>query len=252
MSSNQKGVLKLLLARDGIYISNSNTNLRNVYSSFLTAIFIANILLLLILHVSGILASIYFGGDHFLARQLVKLFYFDREYNFPSWFSACLLFSCGLSTIMMAAISFNKKHKYVLQWILSSLIFFLLSADESIALHEWIIPRALLLVPSFGHSAWVIVAFPFLILISLFYLKLLLSLPLYTKIMFIMSAIVYLTGAVIFEMIGAKILLNDGIYSANMYRIIMTIEETLEMLGCIAFIHAVTSYYYSLVASKIE
>ena len=60
--------------------------------------------------------------------------------------------------------------------------------------------------------------------------------------MFVISAAIYVSGAIGFEMLGAREYYNSGDEMTLLYSVFYTIEELLEMLGIGCFIYALVSY----------
>lgn len=203
---------------------------------------------LLSLHLSGIYFSVSLGKDHFISRQLIKLFYFDGEYNITSWFSSSLLWTCGL---LLLAMSFAEKTislRKWLPWFLLGIIFITMSMDEAVALHEWMIKPMRKIVPESGffHFAWVVPGLIFVALIGIIFTPFLLRLPRATLLVFLIAGCLYITGAIGFEMIGGYILSHSEVMPHRYYTVSMTLEELLEMAGIIIFLHGISTYGLAL------
>ena len=85
---------------------------------------------------------------------------------------------------------------------------------------------------------------PFGFLVAIFllsYTKFLFHLPVSTKKLFIAAAALYIGGAMGVEMLGGYVASTTGQKNVS-YVIVITIEESLEMLGIVVFIHALISY----------
>lgn len=218
------------------------------------SVFLA-ILFLLIMHIGGLASSEYLGAEHFVSRQLIKLFHFDAEHNIPSWFSSVLLWTCGLALISVAFIENKKKLRQWLPWLLLGFLFFLLSMDESVALHEWmIIPmREIVRDSNVFYFAWIIPGFIFVILTALLLIPFMLKLPVTTLKIFIISGSVFIIGALGFEMIGGYISSFPKTNSSSLdYFMIMTLEELFEMIGLVMFLHGISSFTIAISNSSHE
>ncbi|MCI5151354.1 MAG: peptidase M48 Ste24p, partial [Candidatus Electrothrix sp. MAN1_4] len=66
-------------------------------------------------------------------------------------------------------------------------------------------------------------------------------LPRKTALLLILSAIIFLTGSVGFDMLGGKEAELHGYYS-NTYMVLSTIEEFLEMSGIVLLIYTLLDY----------
>ncbi|MBN1305309.1 MAG: hypothetical protein JXA13_12805 [Anaerolineales bacterium] len=182
--------------------------------------------------------------DYASIQKFHLLFNLDREKNVPSYFSGLDLL---LAAVILGVISWHKrqtKDPYWIQWLLLSLGFVYLSLDEVFMLHEKISLETRSLVnPSgvFHYFPWLVVGIPAVVILGVYYFHFLSSLPCRTQILLAAAAAVFLTGAIIMEMMGGLYALNFGI-SKSMRFALYTIEETLEMLGVAVFIYGLLDY----------
>ncbi len=174
----------------------------------------------------------------------------DREMNIPTWYSGLMLVSCGLIIRGIFSIKKSESDRWWRQWRTLSIIFFILAIDEIASIHEILIIDDLadaLNLPSFWHSVWVI---PGTILVAIFiwkYWKFILYLPSQLKRYFIIAISVYVGGALGMEMVGSY---YDGIDGQQnlVYAMLATIEEVMEMMGCVVFIYGLLTYLGELSA----
>ena len=173
----------------------------------------------------------------------------DQEINIPTCFSTLLLFLSAILLAVIASLQKNRTENYPFHWALLSVIFLYLSVDETAGLHELFNkPIKLNLNPSGAfENGWVIVAIPLVVLFGVVYLRFITHLPRKTRISFLLSGSIYIAGAIGFELIGAGYVSQHGIDNLT-YAMIVTIEESLEMLGSIIFIAALLDY----LATKFE
>ena len=89
--------------------------------------------------------------------------------------------------------------------------------------------------------AWVIPGMIFTALVGLAYLPFLAHLPGPVRLQFLLAGGLFLSGALGFEMIQAR---YDSVHGVeNMpYRLLVLVEETLEMIGAILFISTLLGY----------
>ncbi len=174
-----------------------------------------------------------------LIRQLAEqpaagldVFDLNAEQSISSWFSsALLLIASGLA----AAIAV-KTTTMTWRWAGLAAMLLLASIDETIAVHERLsepVGNLLNISDSFPF-AWVL---PFIVIgAALFptYLGLLRSLERQYQILFVLSAVIYLGGAVGLEIIGGFLLNIFGSGVATELEVI--VEESAEMLGMGLFI----------------
>jgi len=212
-----------------------NLNPKDVFTRLLSLIF-----LLFIANSAGIISKFYLG--HGRLYGLIDLFSFDMEKNIPTFFSYLILVLCSFILLIISL-----KHKAMqsgyLYWLGLAILFFFLAIDEIASLHEQItIPvRQALDTKGIFYFAWIIPYSIFLIAFILLYSKFLLSLPKNIMSLFFLSGIIYVTGAVGFELLGGK---QYELYGANniQFAIYYTCEELLEMLGISLFIYALLTY----------
>jgi hypothetical protein len=118
-----------------------------------------------------------------------------------------------------------------------------LSIDETIQFHEHLSHPIRTLVGTSGilYFAWVIPGFIFVLILGLFLLKFIKSLPRNTRILFIISGFIYLMGAIGMELVGGYIYNSSG-YENITYAMVTNLEESLEMIGILIFIYALMRY----------
>ncbi|NEN89956.1 MAG: hypothetical protein F6K48_13985 [Okeania sp. SIO3H1] len=173
-----------------------------------------------------------------------RLFNLDREMNIPTWYSGLMLISCGLIIRGIFAIKKSQSERFWQQWKILSIIFFLLAFDEIASIHEILIIDDLadtLNLPSFWHSVWVI---PGTVLVAIFiwkYWKFILYLPKQLRRYFLIAMSLYVGGALGMEMVGSY---YDGIDGQQnlVYAMLATVEEVMEMMGCVVFIYSLLTY----------
>lgn len=174
---------------------------------------------------------------------LVRLFDLDSEANIPTWYASISLLACS---VILAAIAHTQPKEAIPKagdWRTLSIIFLFLSIDELASIHELLIEplRAGLGTSGIFHFAWVIPYSGLVLLLGLKYLKFLTQLPAPTRRAFLLAGAIYIGGALGMEMI-------DGLYASlygekNLtYAFLTTIEETLEMLGIVVFLHTLLTY----------
>ena len=197
-----------------------------------------------------VLASIGFQLTKYLTGHtwiygLVPLFFVDAEQNIPTFFSVLLLLAATLLLTVIALLKNQQRDAHRFAWAVLAFGFLCMAADEAIAFHErLVVPmRAILGHRPLGifYFAWVIPALGVVLVLALCFLRFLWHLPVRTRSTFVAAAILFLGGALGFEMIGARYTELHG--SQNLlYTMIATVEESLEMTGTIVFIYALLRY----------
>ncbi|NEO61467.1 MAG: hypothetical protein F6J98_13905 [Moorea sp. SIO4G2] len=206
-----------------------------------TRFLIVVVLCLLILSVVGQF-TLYFLPDFPGRDGIVEEFNIDAEGNFPSMYSALTLLLCSILLAIIAQAKKVEGNRYAFHWKLLAFIFLYLCLDEGLSLHEHVItPLRKLGFSGFLYHAWVVPAALILPIIGLLFLRFLFSLPSKTRRLFIIACCLFIGGAMGMEVIGGNHADLYGEDNLN-YEIIVTIEEFLEMLGIIVFLHSLLSY----------
>jgi hypothetical protein len=173
-------------------------------------------------------------------------FNLNREHNIPSYFSAILLLICGALFSVISIIRGNRNNHFKVYWSFLAFIFLFLSVDESTSIHEMFSDplREFLGTGGIFYYAWILVAIPLIILFIVGYWRFFQHLPRVTKTNIGFAFIIFISGAIGFEMLG-------GWYESQfgdrhlMYDVIVTIEESLEMTGSILLIRALLDFIAS-------
>jgi hypothetical protein len=128
-------------------------------------------------------------------------------------------------------------------WAGLAVVFLFLSLDESASFHELtIMPlRQRLGAGGFLYSTWIVPAAAFVAVLGLVYLRFLARLPARTRWLIAASAVVYLSGTLGLEAVSGRHEDLHGFRNLT-YAMLVTAEETLEMLGIVLFIHALLTY----------
>lgn len=190
------------------------------------------------LYAVAIGASLEPGGGSFSMLNM------DNESNLPAWYSACALFLAAVWAAMIALSKISLRRQS--PWFGLAALFSYLSFDESASLHEGMIPGVLGkmgIIPANGEGFnWMPLGMAFFAAVALVYFRFWLRLPKPTRLLFAISALVFLAGALGFEKIShiyeAKYLTE----STWQYVLTCGIEEFLEMLGVAIFNYALVSY----------
>ena len=199
-------------------------------------------LMLLGANILGFVLEAVLQEGSLLAAFVFKYFNFDRERNIPAYFAtALLLLVAALLFLTYLLKSKGTRIKGATNWLFLSLVFLFLSIDENIQIHEVIGRLVKGMLPQnladYVLWAWVL---PYVILfigIGAYLGRFVLSLPSQTRNLFILSGFLYVTGAVVFD------ILQGHFHSHFVYnRVFYSIEESMEMGGAILFIYALLQY----------
>ncbi len=182
-----------------------------------------------------------------------RIFHFDHEQNFPTFATTIyLIFTVGLISVIIHTHSTHSK-KYKKHWIILALGFAYISLDEFVGLHEkLIIPLQNLFqdkslnLPAYFHFAWVIIGIPIVFVFAISYFRFYWNLPSKVKPAFALAFIIYISGALVFEMFGSYLHVKhhiSGYISRPPLTILTTtIEEVLELIGLIILIYGLLEY----------
>ncbi|MGB3266659.1 MAG: hypothetical protein WBA89_22175 [Microcoleus sp.] len=176
-------------------------------------------------------------------NYLVRAFGVDSERNIPTAYSALALLFCSFLLGTIAYVKNLDSCRYKNYWKVLSFIFVYLAADEAGQLHEKLIlpMRTMLNATGILYFTWVVPIGILVVIFLLSYTKFLFHLPVPTRKLFVAATALYIGGALGMELVGAYRSSTAG-EDNILYQIIVTIEESLEMLGIVVFIHALTSY----------
>lgn len=208
--------------------------------------------LLLVAHMLVSLNRFMLDLRFFAADNLFVLFDMWSEVSIPSWYSVTLLL---IATAILAVITVAKyaaHDSFRLHWAALSVIFLALSVDEAADIHGQV-SYALnekLNTSGFLAYAWIIPAAVLVVVVGLAYLRFLMKLPPDVRIRIIIAGAIFLSGALVMEAIEGRYDSSHGVETMT-YRVMVGIEETLEMAGAILFISTLLAYLASL-AEAVE
>jgi hypothetical protein len=178
-----------------------------------------------------------------LRDYIRKLINVDEEYNIPTYYSVLALLLAAILLAIIAQAKKRNRDRYLRHWTALAIIFTYLACDEGMKIHDIVSIRLreILNTRGFLLFAWVIPASILVIIFFLMFLGFLSHLPVKTRNLFILAGTVYVGGAIGLELIGGYIADTYG-RESFLFVLETTIEEFLEMLGVVIFIHALMSY----------
>jgi hypothetical protein len=173
---------------------------------------------------------------------------YDREQSLPTWFATFLL-SCAAVLLTWMARTLRSRGEASGWWAFLAALFFLLSVDEQVALHE----RAMQpLRDALGTSgafeyAWVLPGSALVVVLGILFLPFLARLPSRTRRRFVAAGVLYVAGALGGEMLGG--LLYTRVAPGLLARLGIVVEETLELAGAGVFVVALAGHIERLGAA---
>jgi hypothetical protein len=193
--------------------------------------------------INCVVAFFYYYYDDYSVFGLVDLFDLSIEHNVPTFYSAVAILLASVQLALLARADRGKPEGRRGYWIALSLIFLFLAVDESVAIHEEIGDFFERYIEATGYLyyMWVVPYGIAVIVIGLFFLRFVLSLPATTRNRFIAAGVIFLAGAIGLELPGAR---EADIHGTDtiLYFVLYTLEEVLEMLGIVLFNYALLSH----------
>ncbi len=197
-----------------------------------------SIMAILLIIANTIMLFIYFSVDNPDTFGFVRMVDLDQEANLPTLFSSGLLLIAGFLFYVLHNVNRVKENMHHYYWLWLSFIFIFLGFDESAKIHETLGDYTENFVDASGYFyyPWVLSYGVFIFILGFFYLRFFLSMEKKVFYSFMLAAFIFLSGAVGFELLGAK---EASLHGSDtlIYCIYYTIEESLEMFGVIYLIH---------------
>ncbi len=198
--------------------------------------------------INGVLLFFYFylGVDPLSEGILlwaIDFFSFDVEGNIPTLYSALSVLFCSAILALITRVQWHKPDGKRFYWLGLAILFLLLGLDEGTAIHEQIGTFLERYMDARGalYFLWVVPYGIGTVVLGLIYLKFVWELPKDTRVYFIVAGVVFQTGALGVEMLGAREAELNGYWTLT-YSLLYSLEEMLEMLGIILFIYALLSH----------
>ena len=177
-----------------------------------------------------------FGGRRGwgIPEPIGRLFFLDQEYNVPTLYTSFLFVLCAFYCVRLGYNTYARKKPSTLIWMLLGILLVFLSADEWFEIHEkLIVPlrTAFNIEQGLFYFAWTIAYVGLVIMVGL------VTIPWFRKLeprfrkRLALGAGIYITGALVFEIIGSWVYSTGGHQYSPAYANIVTIEESLELIG---------------------
>jgi hypothetical protein len=205
-------------------------------------VFIFSLIIIFILGLLGFLVNFdrHIFGHRNSHMLLYALFNMDWEGNIPTAFSAMGIVFSALIFFLLSKTEKNDHGQWYVHYVCLGWMFAFLACDEILGFHEQIsdiISRDLHIASSLvlGTVLFAIVIVP---LGVVFCWRWLLVLPPRVTLVMILSAAIYLLGAVGMEVVGISYAKEVGGKNNLTYQMFAIIEETLEMIGIAIFNYA--------------
>ena len=194
-------------------------------------------LLLLLANIAALVYTVHFDPVNFVAR----LFDFNEERNIPTLYSCIILFSSSLLLLLITYLNKKKGDQY-LPWLGLSLVFLFLTVDEMSSIHEYL--NSFFDFSGLLYYGWVIPYSLLLIIFLFIYIPFIRKLPIRFIKLFLISGLIFVSGALGIEMLGGLQEQTIGAGDA-IYMLFYTIEELFEMVGVAFFIYSLLLFLNS-------
>lgn len=200
--------------------------------------------LIILTSIAGQIFNYSIGNGKF--TTITNKFYVDQEENIPTFFSSIIL---TFTSLLLGMIYLHKrinKDKFRFHWLTLGAAFLFLAIDESTLIyHEFLRERLSIITDKLINKSGAVIATLFMGLFFYQSLKFLLHLSAQYRILFFISALIYISGAVGMDIIGTYYHEVHGKYNL-FYSMLATLEKMLEIGGVIFFIHTLMSYLFDL------
>ena len=196
--------------------------------------------LLLFANILGLVSTYVF--HHPYLYGLIDLIDFDSEKNLPTLYSSLQLMLASSLLVVIGSRHKSSGESYA-PWHALAAIFLYLGIDEFVQIHERFLDfvREDFQLTGLFYYAWVVPYGIGVLTFVIAFSKFLMKLPRKTARWFIASGAIFVTGAIGFEMLGARHYEAYGLDNVA-YSILYTCEESLEMLGIALFVYALLAY----------
>jgi hypothetical protein len=198
---------------------------------------------IVVLNVFNAVAVFLYHHRHHHGGRFFATFSLDREANVPSWFSSALLLTAAAVLALVALDALARKARWGRHWAGLSLVFVVLSLDETAEIHErigsWL--RSHLNLHGPLHYAGVIPMVALALFVGIAYMQFLVALPAGTRLGVLVSAAIYISGAAGVEALSGWWADAHGSNSTGLL-LLSTFEENLELIGTTLFILVVLAY----------
>jgi|GEM_PF-1433180 len=161
------------------------------------------------------------------------------EQNVPTIFSVLIWSAAAVTTGLIAHFEASSRSQFVGRWRALSLIFLFLAFDEGTTFHEhigsltedWLTPVGWIAPTGYLYFMWVAPYGALVMLLAGLYAPFLDALPSRTRWGLVLSAVIFLGGAMGVEMISASVYEQKAVRYSVLYAVLYSIEEFMEMLG---------------------
>ncbi|NNM29596.1 MAG: hypothetical protein HKO57_08740, partial [Akkermansiaceae bacterium] len=176
-------------------------------------------------------------------------FSLSYEENLPTWYSSSILLICAGLLAAIAIVLRRKEGTVKRHWWILCALFVYVSLDETATIHEHL--SGIFHTGGVLYYDWVIPAGIFVLVMGLYFLPFVLSLPPRTRNKFIVAGSIYVGGALLMELpLGWW---ADNHDTDNLtYALIDILEEGMEILGLSLFLVALAEFLADTLQNPVK
>lgn len=176
-------------------------------------------------------------------NTVVSLVDTSEEMNLPTWFSVELFFVCALLLLLLAAVKKHTGDRWSHYWKSLSIIFFCLSIDDLVGIHEKLNPvvRAALHTSGLFYYGWLVIAIPLCAAAGFLFMRFVLNLSHSFRARVIAAGAVFLAAKIFVEMLKGYYL-DVHVGRWPVFPFLTTVGQLGKHVGVLMFISAICGY----------
>ena len=182
---------------------------------------------------------------HGTVYGLIDMFLLNAEANVPTFFSSSNLLLCSALLFVLGSAAQQSGRPFASAWRALGLAALFVAIDESAQIHELLDRNPEWTTSYFSPEGmldgpWVVVYGAVVLAFVMAFARFFLHLPGRYKLLFMISAALFVGASIGLEMVGAEILSRDG--KTYRYEIVNAIEEICEMVAVVILNTSLLSY----------
>ena len=184
------------------------------------------------------------ASGHHESKGWLMAFDLENEWNFPTIFSTLPLFAASAVLAAIAAERRSLRDSDFRYWVALAIIFCFFGIDELTSIHNQARTLVPVTVSHFGldpRFRWVVAGIVFAFVVGIIFLPFVLRLPHRTRWGMIVSGTIYVAASVGLELVGGEWAERHTKDNWTYCAMVVT-EETLEMIGALAFLDVLLTY----------
>jgi hypothetical protein len=186
----------------------------------------------------------YFRFFHGIDNSRFENFDLEEEANFPTYWSSLLLLVAACLLAVIARLRRLAADPMFSRWRVLAVIFFVLSMDEVVGIHEEsgrLVPDGIDVLGGILYYGWVIPTGIAVAIVGLYFVPLFRALPDPDRGWFVASAAIYVGGALAVELVEGVVAIRTG-DETWWFQLVATVQEVSEMIGISLFIWALLKF----------